>query len=242
MNSWHDPHLQSQVNLLTSFLARQDDGALSPGSKDIIVILGSGVLACVEVGAKAFHAGVAPLILTSGGIGHSTNFLWEACGIEDMSEADIFADLLTERHAVPSHLIVRETNSTNCAENAEATKVSLTQTGIYRPGEGLRLLLIQDPILQRRSHSSFERVFQDDPSVTLSSYAPFVPVLDSNGLRPKAWGWDRFVSLLLGEVPRFESYGPLGKGSISWVIVPEEVRQAHEALVEQLSVLNTRSA
>lgn len=48
------------------------------------------------------------------------------------------------------------------------------------------------------------------------------------------WPLDRYVSLLMGEIPRLtddpNGYGPAGRGFIAHVEVPAEVAKAHGAL------------
>jgi hypothetical protein len=64
-------------------------------------------------------------------------------------------------------------------------------------------------------------------------------VVENNALtyEKAIWGmWDieRYVSLLLGEIPRLtddeNGYGPCGKDFIAHVEIPAEVRNAFEAL------------
>ena len=58
--------------------------------------------------------------------------------------------------------------------------------------------------------------------------------------RENIWGmWDmeRYISLLMGEIPRLSDdengYGPRGKNFIAHVDIPEEVRAAFEALMAE---------
>jgi hypothetical protein len=44
------------------------------------------------------------------------------------------------------------------------------------------------------------------------------------------WPLDRYVSLLLGELPRLTDYGPAGRDFIAQVDVPTEVQQAADHL------------
>ena len=57
------------------------------------------------------------------------------------------------------------------------------------------------------------------------------------------WDIDRYVNLLMGEIPRLtddvDGYGPRGKNFIAHVDVPTEVRAAHAALQP---VYGTRAA
>lgn len=61
----------------------------------------------------------------------------------------------------------------------------------------------------------------------------------------KIWGmWDmeRYVSLLLGEIPRLtddeNGYGPAGKDFIAHVDIPDRVKQAFDALRDEYVVRN----
>ena len=51
------------------------------------------------------------------------------------------------------------------------------------------------------------------------------------------WEMERYISLLLGEIPRLtddeNGYGPRGKGFIAHVEVPEDVRASFEALKQE---------
>lgn len=57
------------------------------------------------------------------------------------------------------------------------------------------------------------------------------------------WDIDRYVNLLMGEIPRLaddaDGYGPRGKNFIAHVDIPTEVRAAHAALQP---VYGTRAA
>ena len=46
------------------------------------------------------------------------------------------------------------------------------------------------------------------------------------------WSMERYITLLMGEIPRLkdEGYGPLGKDFLAHVEIPEEVLSAFEAL------------
>ena len=59
------------------------------------------------------------------------------------------------------------------------------------------------------------------------------------------WEMDRYVELLLGEIPRLsdraEGYGPNGKNYIAHVDIPDEVQRAFETLVKSSGV-NVREA
>ena len=58
------------LQLIAEFLARRDVDALDPDHPvDVLVLCGSAVLPSLDVTAAAFHDGVTPRILVSGGVG-----------------------------------------------------------------------------------------------------------------------------------------------------------------------------
>jgi hypothetical protein len=93
--------------------------------------------------------------------------------------------------------------------------------------------------MQCRTHASFERAWRGKADVEFISFAPFVPqaAASSQGdweLMPEAWSRTRFMSLILGEIPRLidapTGYGPKGKDYIEHVEIPPAVLEAHTRL------------
>ena len=96
-------------------------------------------------------------------------------------------------------------------------------------------------MLQRRTQASFEKAWQKG-EVQFISYAAFVPLLQlkegklafANEAHSEFCAIDRFLSLVLGEVPRLRNdargYGPKGSGFITAVDIPAEVEAAYEEL------------
>lgn len=219
--------------LIARYLARRD---ADDQSADLVVLMGSAVLESVEAAAGLYHAGHAPRILISGGIGHSTHHLEEAVrrrGLDVAAvgrpESHVFRDLLISRYDVPPPAIVVEDQSTNCGENAD-----FTRRLVDRPRS---LVLIQDPTMQRRTHACFERSFSDLPGTRLISRAPLIPHLGSEHVSagpglPEIWSRRRFTSLLLGEIRRLrddaDGYGPRGRNFIDHVDIPERVLAAFD--------------
>jgi DUF218 domain-containing protein len=238
----------TDAGVVARYLARRDVGCLDPQhlrrSLDVLVLCGSGVLNTVEVAARAFHDGVVGSILVTGGVGHSTPFLAEAVArhptyddvaTEGRTEAAMIAEILERHHGVPATSITTEEQATNCGENAEHALRILAGTS------AASILLVQDPTMQRRTHASVDhhqRLLGTRLEVV--SFAPFVP---SNG---EAWGDERFVSLLLGEVRRLHDdehgYGPRGAGFLDHVEVPDDVLAAAERLGQAFPNLRSRPA
>jgi hypothetical protein len=229
------------------FLARRDVATLDPdgtdGTYDVLVLCGSAVLASVELAARAVHDGVTGHVLVTGGTGHSTPFLVSAIGrhptyadvaTRGRSEAAILADVLVRHLDVPPEAVATEEASRHCGENAEHSLRVLAGREACR-----RVLLVQDPTMQRRTHASFDHHQRGSARpLDVVSHAPFVPVVHTDGVGDgvgaPSWTLLRFTSLVLGEVRRLsddaEGYGPRGAGFIGHVDVPDPVRAAYRRL------------
>ena len=223
----------SDEALIGRYLARRD---ADDRPVDLVVLMGSAVLESVEAAAAVYHAGRAPRILASGGVGHSTRHLEDAVRRRGLNvitarrpESHVFRDLLSSEYDVPLQAIAVEDQSTNCGENADFTRQLVDQSS--------RLLLIQDPTMQRRTHACFERSFSDLSGTHLISRAPLIPDIGPAQVSagpdlPEIWSRHRFTSLILGEIRRLrddaQGYGPHGRNFIDHVDIPEPVEAAYE--------------
>ncbi|HEY8804265.1 MAG TPA: hypothetical protein VIM42_04005 [Clostridium sp.] len=100
--------------------------------------------------------------------------------------------------------------------------------------------------MQLRSHYSFLKEWDKEKALIIS-YAPFVPKLKESGSTSEyinkeisgLWSKDRFIDLIMGEIPRLrddeDGYGPKGKGFISHVDIPKEVSNSYQRLVTNYS-------
>ena len=265
--------LIDDANTLSAFLARRDYPTLAAAAADgpftAIVVCGSAVLATVEAAVAALALGLAPRVLFSGGVGHSTQLLLDAVagsahprapppppGAPPLSEAEVLRDYALALGA-PAGALLCETASTNCGSNAALSRAALLAAGCALPHA---LLVLQDPTMQLRTHASFERAYADAPGTALRSWAPAVPRLEGPpagagagagvqalALSPAGvWSNERFLALLLGEVPRLADApggsGPRGAGFIAHVDVPEGVAAAHARLAAELQALQAARA
>ena len=202
---------------------------------DAILVFGNDLPEVAEAGCRAWKEELAPWLLFCGGTGHSTELLrgrmeaderYRECRREG-SEAELYVQIAVRIHKIPRDRIVLDTTSSNCGENAENGRKKLEERGI--PME--RLILMQDPLMQRRSCMSLKKALPE--SSRILSYAPFLPCKDAEA---GIWGRERFLELLLGEVRRLrddeKGYGPRGAGFIGHVDIPEAVEEAFEWLYE----------
>lgn len=248
------PQDVAAINRLAAFLALDDFADGEPVEKqvaergvDCVVLAGNSVLQTAEGAFRLVANGACPILLISGGIGHSTNLLrdtvsshpvYGAIATEGRSEADIFKDMARTFWSIDESRILIDDTSTNCGENA-----SFSRRVLERSGRSIHsILIVQDPTMQRRTDATFRHVWRDKPGTQFFSWPTFTPQvrMAEDGLRfvpesaDKAWPMARFLSLLLGEIPRLRDdasgYGPNGKGFIGHVDIPPDVEAAYAIL------------
>ncbi len=229
-----------EINFIADFLARRDVD--EPIRADAVIACACAPPLVLDAVREASL--LSPLLLISGGIGHSTESLkqrvrerFPSIPVEYRAEAEIYRDVLTGEFGVDLSKILLENRSTNCGENAWESQRALDRNGVSPQS----ILLIQDPTMQRRSHASFERAWRGR-DVRFISFAPFTPRLENDGtLEPRGqWSFSRFLSLLLGEIPRLRDYGPAGRDFIEHVDVPERVIEAHDRVKERFPDFSQR--
>ncbi|MEG1422531.1 MAG: YdcF family protein [Citrobacter sp.] len=251
----------SAANILGGWLAQND---LSSHSRlddaELVILAGNAVIPTIDAACRIAKEQQIPLLI-SGGIGHSTTFLYTAIArhprynilrTTGRTEAAILADIAHQFWHIPGEKIWVEDQSTNCGENARFSCALLRQA--TKTIE--TVIVVQDPTMQRRTMATFERVTRDDPQAPRwLSFPGFVPELteqgDSVDFAPTAeglWSVDRYLSLITGELPRLRDdetgYGPRGRDFIAHVDIPQAVEDAwlhlqHDAAL--IDLLNRRS-
>ncbi|HET6440076.1 MAG TPA: YdcF family protein [Anaeromyxobacter sp.] len=242
----------ADLNLLLEFLAEQDvaqltgpelERACGSAEVDLIVLLANAVLTTAERTFEAVLARRAEDLVISGGVGHSTPFLraaikrhprYCALPVDHLSEAEMIASIAVRHWGIDARRVWVESRSTNCAENARFTRDLLH--GMSR--QPVRVVVVQDPTMQRRSMATFKRVFEGDPRPAFLSCPTVVPRLAWSGDRvvysgaseAELWPIERLVTLVMGEIPRLRDdaagYGPKGRGYIAHVDIPTHVEEA----------------
>lgn len=163
---------------------------------------------------------------------------WVCC--TPAPEADVFAAYLRSRHGLAPDALERL--STNCGNNVTYLLRLMGERGW--PAD--RLILAQDATMQRRMHAIMRKEAPCAEVAIFATYAVRV-VPRPDGGRPAApsglddalafaeeplgmWDVERYVALLLGEIPRLRDdeggYGPRGRGFLAHVDVPDEVLAA----------------
>lgn len=241
------------ANLLGRWLAQQETTEPPVLADDeVIVLAGNAAIPTVDAACQLAASSEARLVIT-GGIGHSTTFLYAAIARHSryhtlpttgLAEATILADIAHQFWQIPRERILCETASGNCGENARFTRTLLEAQGITRP----RGVLVQDPTMQRRTMATFARVWRDiGGAENWHSWPGFVPVLEQGengaifaGHLEGLWAVDRYLSLIIGELLRLRDdasgYGPKGRDFIEHVDIPTDVEAAWRTLCDDESL------
>lgn len=239
------------INMLGRFCGKRDIEALTAsrlqnqyGLKraDVMVLFGGSIISGGDVLADAIKNGVAGKYVIVGGAGHTTDALRKkvhgecpSIKTDGLPEAEVFNRYLEVMYGFKANYL--ETQSTNCGNNITYLLDLLKQYGIaFRS-----IILCQDATMQRRMDAGLRKYISDDVAIiNFASYKAEVIVkngqLDYSENIHGMWDMDRYVNLLMGEIPRLtddaDGYGPKGKDFIAHVDIPEEVRIAFEELRE----------
>ena len=231
------------INTVGEWLAQDDlRGTSQTPDVDGVILAGNAVIPTIEAACRIAAEKQVPLLI-SGGIGHSTTFLYDAIRhhpryhplpVSGRAEASILADIAREFWQIPESRLWVEDRSTNCGENARFSWNMLKQ---HQRTSG-RMLVVQDPTMQRRTMATFARVCRDEPvSPHWISHPGMTPILQNgkNGVvfsegNAGLWAVERYHSLVMGELPRLHDdengYGPAGRDFIAHVEFPEAVTEA----------------
>ncbi|WP_310529498.1 YdcF family protein [Nocardioides sp.] len=209
----------SHLDTIASWLALEDP---DPDHVDLMLLFGGSLPPGWDRAAAAVRAGRVGTLMLVGGRGHTTDELSRLVGADEAAgtvEAELIAEHLLRVHGITDALLER--TSTNCGDNVTRARELATRMGL-RPRT---VALVQDPTMQRRMDAVFRLVWPDAAPVNL-------PAPDGRDMWPR----HRWISLVMGEVPRLRDdqhgYGPQGRGFIAHVDVPDQVEVAHAALLD----------
>lgn len=244
------------INALGNFCGRRDVASLttedlqekySISKADVMVLFGGSVLQGGDVLANAMQNGVAKKYIIVGGVGHTTEALREKVHMQfpmietaNLPEAKIFAAYIRHKYnLIPDYL---ECESTNCGNNITYLLDLLEKERLAAKS----LILCQDATMQLRMDAVLSKYKPCDMRViNYASYAATVCVkdgkLDFEESILGMWDVERYITLLMGEIPRLtddeKGYGPIGKNFIAHVEIPEGVKFAFEQLKGEYSDL-----
>lgn len=167
--------------------------------------------------AELYHAGYAPFVAFSGGLGRNTDKLWTK------SEAERFA-AIAMAEGVPEDRIILENKSTNSAENLLFTPKVLAEHGVKAD----KIIAVHKPYMERRLWSAMQvywpgvQAVYTSPQVTLEEH-----IAHAERIGMTAHG---VIETIVGDIQRMELYAH--KGYQVPVEIPDEVWDAYHRLVK----------
>ncbi len=237
--------IAENINILGRFCGKRDISVLTSNELkvkygleqvDVMVLFGGSILAGGEVLAEAMKNGIAKKYVIVGGAGHTTETLrvkmhneFPEIVTDGLPEAKVFTAYLKYKYNLNPDFL--ECESTNCGNNITYLLGLLKENNISFKS----IILSQDAAMQHRMEAGLRKyISQDKIIINYAVYNADVVVRD-NELQFKQniwgmWSMERYISLLMGEIPRLsddvEGYGPNGKNYIAHVEVPIEVYNA----------------
>ena len=237
------------INILGQFCSKRDVECLnsvallakySIPQADVFVLFGGSILAGGDLLAQAIKDQIAKVYVIVGGAGHTTEALrqkvhseYPAIETSSLPEAEVFQRYLKEVYSCKADYL--ETKSTNCGNNITYLLDLLKENDIKCSS----IILCQDATMQRRMDAGLRKYTSYDLLIiNYAAYRASVIVEHDNLVYSELihgmWDIDRYVNLLMGEIPRLKDdengYGPKGKNFIAHVDIPETVYDAFKQL------------
>lgn len=243
------------INILGQFCGKRDVSELTSEQlknkygieqADVMVLFGGSILCGGEIMANAMKNKIAKKYVIVGGAGHTTETLrakmheeFPDIETDGLPEAQVFAKYLKHQYNLEADFL--ECKSTNCGNNITYLLELLKDHGISFQS----IILSQDATMQRRMEAGMRKYVNDD--VLIINYAVYMAtVVEKNHTLMYEeqiigmWDVERYVNLLMGEIPRLSDdkngYGPEGKNFIVHVDIPKEVKVAFDKLSKVYSV------
>lgn len=236
--------IAEHINTLGQFCGKRDIPSLTVKQlrssfgieqADVMVLFGGSILCGGDVLGEAMINHIAKKYIIVGGAGHTTETLriqmrraYPEIEADGLPEARIFDAYLHRCYGL--HADYLECASTNCGNNITYLLELLEQKQV--PFESI--LLVQDATMQRRMEAGLQKYVK---SGKIINYAAYQAKVIQKGFElayeteiPGMWELNRYIELLMGEIPRLadnlEGYGPKGKNFIAHVDIPDEVERA----------------
>ncbi len=180
---------------------------------DMIWALGSHDLRVADRVAELWHAGLAPRVVLSGGLGNFTE------GVFEKPEAELFAERAVAL-GVPEAVLMIEPRSSNCGENVLLTQALLAEHGLQISSA----IAVQKPYMERRT---FATIRQQWPGLSVQVTSP---QLSFQAYPTEEISRDDVVRIMVGDLQRLMEYPKMG------FMIPQEippaVREAFDFLVK----------
>ncbi len=189
-----------------------------PEQADVIVGFGCYDEDIPKRCAELYHAGYAPFVAFSGGLGRNTSGIWTK------TEAERFAAVAIAE-GIPADRIILENKSTNSAENLLFTPKVLAEHGI----KAEKIIAVHKPYMERRLWAAMQvywpevQAIYTSPRVTLEEHIAHAERIGMTGRG--------VIETIVGDIQRMELYAH--KGYQTPVEIPAKVWEAYDTLVEQ---------
>lgn len=246
--------IAKNINVLSDFLGKRDLDTLSSNDleekyqisqADILILFGGSIPYGFDVVGKAIMNNIAENFMIVGGEGHTTESLrlavhnaYPEIVTEGKMEADFISEYIRLKYGIEKVLIER--NSTNCGNNVTYALDVINQNKLCPQN----IIIVQDSTMQRRMDAGFRKYLKHSEIkiINFASYKVKVTVKNEKlVIEPSdiwgMWDIDRYISLLMGEIPRLldnaNGYGPDGKDYIAHVNVPIYVLKSFEELKKE---------
>ncbi len=244
-NNCMNENIAEAINKLGAFCGKRDVKELTRKclqekydieQADVMVLFGGSILEGGDVLASAIRNHIANKFLIVGGEGHTTETLRKIVHNEyphietgGLSEAEVFQSYLKNKYNESADFI--ETKSTNCGNNITYLLELIKTEAIVCHS----IILCQDATMQCRMDAGLRKYMPKD--LCIINYASYQVevigienMLEYRSMPHGMWSIDRYVNLLMGEIPRLlddeNGYGPNGKDFIAHVDIPEDVKSA----------------
>ena len=164
-----------------------------PCAADCIIAGGSHDTRVAARAAELYLAGLAPIVVMTGGLGRHTE------GTGHLPEAKRYAAVARDM-GVPDDVILKEKRSTNTGENAIFTRELLASQGI-RVGS---ILIAHKPYMERRAYATFRQQWPDVNVQVTSQQVRF----EDYGTDEIAL--DEVIHIMVGDFQRLPIYAEKG--------------------------------
>ena len=231
------------INTLADFCGKRDISFLNKeelknkyniNQADIMVLFGGSIIAGGDIFAQAIKEKIAKKYIIVGGYGHTTDTLINNIkeimpNINYKTEAEIFNEYIKNKYNAQADFL--EIHSTNCGNNITNLLDIIKKEKL----DFNNIILIQDSTMQLRMWAVIKKYI--DENIEVINYAAYkVKVINKdskliyNNYPLGMWNIDRYINLLMGEIPRLtdnkEGYGPKGKDFLIHIDIPEEAEKA----------------
>ncbi len=209
--AWSDPEIARPLGVVWDYMRLVHPAAPA----DAILTLGSFDPQAAVHAASLWRAGLAPVVIMSGGIAHRGGLLdtgW------DRPEAEVFADVAV-REGVPREKILIEDRAQNTGDNFILGKAVAARAGLHLE----KLLVVAKPYMTRRGFATGRKVW---PEVEL--YMQCEPI-DMDAYFAREPDPERTLLAMIGDLHRIVVYPVLGFQIEQER--PDAVMQAFAALV-----------